>query len=102
MIVCSAYRLPSGLIASLPAPAWHEDIVGLMPRGIFDVWFSEIGFLTDRGEFVSREDALKHIRGSEQGRRVPEGQREVYDHDLWPHRVRQVWLRGSASSDRPE
>lgn len=75
MIVASAVKV-EGLIVSLPAPARHPDIMRALwniNRKLAAVPPRDQGFLTQTGDFVTREEAAAML-----GRDKP-----VYSEDLW-------------------
>lgn len=58
--IIAAAILREGRIHTLPAPAQHHDIIQRMRAEGFthNVHFQEVlGFLDDRGQFITREDA---------------------------------------------
>jgi hypothetical protein len=64
MIVSAALKSPTGLIYSVPKPGRHHTVILKMkevglPRS--ESANSEQGFLTDTGEFMTREQAAAHV-----------------------------------------
>lgn len=90
MIIAAALRYDR-VILSIPVPARHGDILHAIYHqfGDYDL---EQGFLTDKGEFLDRKEAMKHAVLCGQGtpRRdvmareqiVYQGP-ELYSEDLW-------------------
>ncbi len=83
-IVAAAMRY-KGVIASLPAPKRHNDIIHEIASRILPVEWpvsGETGFLTSTGEFVGRQDAMRiAIRAGQ----LPEDHEDpnLYSEDLW-------------------
>jgi hypothetical protein len=89
MIVSVAIKF-GPVIAFVPAPGRHHNILhGLHENhgkrtGGYDV--EKQGFLTDKGEFLSRREAYDHARSCGQFLKRPEGGysgTELYSEDLW-------------------
>jgi hypothetical protein len=91
MIIAAAIKFGT-VIAFVPAPGRHHNVLqalhdnhGTRTLG-YDV--ETQGFLTDKGEFLNRRDAFKHVRecGQKMQRREGPGYYsgdELYSEDLW-------------------
>ena len=83
MIICAAIKLKSGIVASLPRPHRHPDIIlGLQANGIKGFGFGEMGFLDHDGMFLNRERALRHLINIDYPVR-PSIPGKLYSEDLW-------------------
>ena len=73
----------NGLIMSMPKPARHHHVIAAMPaRMARAVLPSDQGFLTNKGEFVGREDGLKMATDAGQLLK-PTSHDELFSEDLW-------------------
>jgi hypothetical protein len=99
VIVAAAIRINHAVI-SMAAPARHHDILRQI-AGLYDpadrphwTYGEEVqGFITDKGEFLNREDAFKHTVECGQGQARRDALRsakpgiydghELFSEDLW-------------------
>lgn len=66
-ITHTAIKGPHGITRILPIPASHYEVSRrMLERGIKEPLKYEQGFVTDRGRFVDREEAMKIARAAEQ------------------------------------
>lgn len=97
-IVAVAFRLPDGLVLTLPAPARHHDIIGgvqnlAMPRAAkAELVLGEEakphrqvdqGFLTSAGRYVTREEAMTIARAQKQLIGDPPVPHMLFSEDVW-------------------
>lgn len=97
-IVAVAFRLPDGLVLSLPAPNRHHDIIAAvdalqMPRPAKaelvlgedgdDGRPVDQGFLTSSGRYVTREDAMLIARAQGQLIGEPPVPHMLFSEDVW-------------------
>ncbi len=84
MIVAAAYRLTNGLVLSMPAPAFHQEVrAGLrLIYGHFKHDAAEIGYMTDGGVFLPLYEALKHAEQTGQVTTGDDGVKTIQWGDL--------------------
>ena len=83
-IVAAAVRLPGNLIASVPRPGRHHDVVQrLAILGIKQAAEHEQGFLTNLGEFVRRKPARLIAQRANQLLPRASELLELYSEDVW-------------------
>ena len=83
MIKQAAIRLSADIIATLPRPARHKDILWkLHELGISKIQFIDSGFIDEEGEFLQREEAAAIALGNGQANSLhaPPG---LHSEDLW-------------------
>lgn len=77
-----AVRTARGLVLTMPRPARHPallaEIDAAMPGG--DALLAEQGFITNAGEFVSREEAAAIAYANGQ---IKAPKRDLFSEDLW-------------------
>jgi hypothetical protein len=81
-IIVSVAMKVNGLVVSMPRPARHCDIIKRLPGKLANVRPSDQGFLTDAGNFVGREVALRLARQANQLMK-PTTKSELYSEDVW-------------------
>jgi hypothetical protein len=86
LIISAAIQLPNGVIASLPQPLRHHDVIHALHRiGVPDQGPLNQGFITSRGRYVGREEAVWVAIRAEQiilpKRTHP--QTQLFSEDLW-------------------
>ncbi len=78
----AALRLSTGEVFSLRRPARHHDVMRSCPSSIDDD--HEQGFVTDRGRFVGREEALVLATAARQiVRRCGGDSFQLYSENVW-------------------
>ena len=97
-IVAVAFRLPDGLVLTLPAPNRHHNIIGAVdalqiPREAkMQLVLSadgegerlvDQGFLTSAGRYVTREEAMPIARGQGQLIGKPPVPHMLFSEDVW-------------------
>lgn len=83
MIKQAAIRLSADIIATLPRPARHKDIIWkLHELGISKIHFIDYGFIDEEDEFLTREEAAVIALGNGQatGLHAAPG---LHSEDLW-------------------
>jgi hypothetical protein len=97
-IVAVAFRLPDGLVLTLPAPNRHYNVIHTveaikMPRdakaelvlgeGDDPARFVDQGFLTSAGRYVTREEAMLIARARGQLIGQPRVPHMLFSEDVW-------------------
>ena len=83
MIKQAAIRLSADIIATMPRPARHKDIIWkLHELGISKIQFIDQGFIDDNGDFLQREEAanIALSNGQATSLHAPPG---LHSEDLW-------------------
>lgn len=83
MKIVAAAILYEGRLYTLPQPARHSHVIGVIWHEIKKQVAGETqGFVTDEGKFVDRKEALRIA--TEAGQITePSGLPELYSEDLW-------------------
>jgi len=83
-IAAAAIRTPDGVVHSLPPPARHHTIIGVLAQrpGHRPADVHDQGFVDDAGEFVDRETAARVAVEAGQIER-PNWGSQLYSEDLW-------------------
>lgn len=85
-IVAAACRLPSGAIVSFPPPARHHTVLhALAADGFKAIGISgkNQGFVTDAGEYVTREQACSIARAAGQIIEKTGPADQLFSEDVW-------------------
>jgi hypothetical protein len=83
MIKQAAIRLSADIIATLPKPNRHKDIIwALHNLGISKLQFIDQGFLDENGEFLQREEAAKIALANGQAKSL-HAPPDLHTEDLW-------------------
>ncbi|NOU07404.1 MAG: hypothetical protein HOO99_14615 [Hyphomicrobiaceae bacterium] len=81
-IVSAAVRI-NGLVISMPRPARHHTILQALDEatGVGNV--ADQGFLTDRGKYMTRVEAMQEAIRCDQQFRDPVRGAELFSENLW-------------------
>jgi hypothetical protein len=84
-IVAAALELKSGVIAQLPPPFGHPDILHGISYQQFEprILFDRQGFVTSTGRFVDRKEGLAIAKAANQIVKKHGSNRELYSEDLY-------------------
>ncbi len=84
-ILCVAFRLPNGLIVSLPPPFRHHDLYGLMDEIRVGEAYLHVdqGFLSSDGRFVDRIEGLNIAQAAGQIVHKHPSFDHLYSEDMW-------------------
>lgn len=72
-----------GRMWSLPAPNRHGNLFALAALQGVDPEPCEQGFVTSRGAFLNRVNALSLVKGNGQKMRNPDAHTQLYSEDVW-------------------
>jgi len=83
MIKQAAIRLSADIIATLPRPNRHKDIMwALHDLGISKIHFVDQGFIDENGEFIQRDEAARLAIANGQVKKL-HAPPDLYTEDLW-------------------